>query len=295
MGEWKPQSDTQKRNSNIPATSGTYKSDPYYIGLSKNDEPITITISDFTITKPEWIKDVSLGEKSSNGNYYPLTYKVEENSNTSEREGIISIMHKDANKSIEYQITQAANTTQGPTEPTLNEYVFQITKYNRNNNYSLQVCGKSPDDLNPDNKVSFASISTNDINDSTLLSIDIKIALKATNDTSKPLNFNFMIIGDGFEFDSSIDNPDSTGNKSVNIMFGGEEKGKLQVDSIVSGLYVHITISSNNQNPKSSALLSEDTISTGVLSENITGKITIKNSTHKIQFNVTLGFGALQQ
>ena len=199
-------------------------------------------------------------------------------------------MHKDANKSIEYIITQSANTTQEPTEPTLNEYVFQITNYSNNsdNKYSLQVCGKSPD-LNPDNKVSFASIN----NDSTSLNIDIKIALKATNDTSRPLKFNFTIIGKDFEFDSSIDNPDPTGNKLVYIMFGGEEKGKLQVDSIVSGLQVHITISPNNQNPKALALLSED-ISTGVLSENITGKITIKNSTHNIKFKVTLGFGALQ-
>ena len=290
MGNWVPQSDTQKRNSNIPATSGTYNSERYHIGLLKNGKPTTITISDFTITKPEWIKDVSLGEKSSNDNYYPLTYKVEENSDTSEREGIISIMHKDANKSIEYIITQSANTTQEPTEPTLNEYVFQITNYSNNsdNKYSLQVCGKSPD-LNPDNKVSFASIN----NDSTSLNIDIKIALKATNDTSRPLKFNFTIIGKDFEFDSSIDNPDPTGNKLVYIMFGGEEKGKLQVDSIVSGLQVHITISPNNQNPKALALLSED-ISTGVLSENITGKITIKNSTHNIKFKVTLAFGALQ-
>ena len=293
MENWDPQSDTQKRN--IPATSGTYKSDPYYIGLLKNDKPITTeAISDLTITKSvKWIKDVSLGEKSSNGNFYLLTYEVDENTDTSEREGIISIMHKDANKSIEYQITQAANTTQGPTEPTLNEYVFQITNYQSNNNYSLQVCGKSPD-LNPDNKVSFASIN----NDSTSLNINIKIALAATNDTSRPLNFNFIIIGDGFEFDSSIDNPDSTSNKLVYIMFGGEKKGELKVDSIVSGgLYVHITIFPNNLNPKTLALLSEDIISedinTGVLSDSIEGTITIKNSTHNIKFKVTLGFGAL--
>ena len=291
MGEWQMQIDVSVAE--IPATSGTYKSVPYYIGLLKNDEPTTTTISDFTITKPEWIKEVSLGEKSSNGNYYPLTYKVDENPDTSEREGIISIMHKDANKSIEYQITQAANTTQGPTEPTLNEYVFQVTKYQSNNNYSLQVCGKSPD-LDPDNKVSFESISTNDINDSTLLSIDIKIALKATNDTSRPLNFNFIIIGDGFEFDSSIDNPDSTGNKLVYIMFGGEKKGELNISNNVSGgLYVHITIFPNNLNPKTLALLSEDTISVYVLNKDITGTITIKNSTHNIKFKVTLGFGVL--
>ena len=296
MGTWNIQLDASH---NIPATSGTYKSDPYYIGLLKNDEPNTTeAISDLTITKSvEWIKDAYIDPltQSPNGDYYPLTYEVEENSDTSEREGIISIMHKDANKTIKYIIKQAANTTQGPTEPTLNEYVFQITNYSNNSdkNYLLQVCGKRPD-LNPDNKVSFASISTNDIND-TPLNIDIKIALKATAETSgRNLIFNFMIIGDGFEFDSSIDNPDPTGNKSVYIMFGDETKGNLNISNNVSGgLYVHINISSNNQNPKSSGLLSEDTISEGVLSENITGKITIKNSTHNIKFKVTLGFGAL--
>ena len=295
MGEWKREPDTQKRN--IPATAGKYNSEPYYIGLLKNDElNTTEAISDLTITKSvEWIKDAQIDPqtKSPNGNYYPLTYEVEENSNTSEREGIISIMHKDANKSIEYQITQAANTTQGPTEPTPTVYNFIVTNYQSNNNYSLQVCGKSPD-LNPDNKVSFASISTNDINDSTLLSIDIKIALKATNDTSSPLVFNFIIRCDGFEFDSSIDNPDPTGNKLVYIMFGGEEKGKLWVDRIVSALQVRIIISPNNLNPKALALLSEDIISegisNGVLSKNITGTIAIKNSTHKIPFVVTFGF-----
>ena len=300
METWKKQDDIlPHNNNNIPATSGTYNSVPYYIGLLKNEEPNTITISDFTITKPKWIKDVSLGEKSSNGNnYYPLTYEVDENTDTSERVGYILIKHNAANKIIEYIITQSANTTQEPTEPTLNEYVFQITNYsnNSNNKYSLQVCGKSPD-LNPDNKVSFASISTNDINDSTLLSIDIKIELKATNDTSRPLEFNFIIRCDGFEFDSSIDNPDSTGNKLVYIMLGDEEKGKLWVNRIVSGLQVRIIISPNNLNPKALALLSEDIISedinTGVLSDSIEGTITINS--HEIPFVVTLGFGALQQ
>ena len=104
MRTWKPQSDTQKRNSNIPATAEIYNSDPYYIGLLKNGELNTITISDFTITKPEWIKDVSLGEKSSNGNYYPLTYEVNENTDKSERVGHILIKHNAANKIIEYII-----------------------------------------------------------------------------------------------------------------------------------------------------------------------------------------------
>lgn len=295
MGTWNPQSDTLSHN--IPATSGTYNSELYYIGLLKNGEPTTITISDFTITKPEWIKDVSLDDKSPNGNYYPLTYKVEENSDTSEREGIISIMHKDANKSIEYQITQSANTTQEPTEPTPNEYVFQITNYKSNKNYSLQVCGYSAD---PDNNVSFAWINTGDINDSTLLSIDIKISLKATIDTTgKNPTFQFIIRGDGFKFDSSINQNDgTTGQKSVDIILGSERKGNLSIGrntTVSGGLGVHITIFSNNQNPKPLALLSDDTISKGVLSDDIKGTIAIKNSTHVIPFVVTLGFGALQQ
>ena len=302
MRNWTKLANTQvpplTDNINTPATAGTYNSDPYYIGLLKNDEPNTTeAISDLTITKSvEWIKDAKIDPqtKSPNGDYYPLTYEVDENTDTSERVGHILIKHNAANKIIEYIITQSANTTQEPTEPTLNEYVFQITKYQSNNNYSLQVCGKSPD-LNPDNKVSFASISTNDINDSTSLNINIKIALAATNDTSRPLTFNFIIICDGFEFDSSIDNPDPTGNKLVDIMFGGEEKGKLNISNNVSGgLNVHIIIFPNNQDPKPKtlALLSED-ISKGVLSKNITGTITIKNSTHNIKFKVTLGFGAL--
>lgn len=296
MGTWVKQPDTQKRTDKIPATSETYNSELYYIGLLKNGEPTTITISDFTITKPEWIKDVSLGEKSPYGDYYPLTYKVDENTDTSERVGYISITHSAANKSIDYQITQAANTTQEPTEPTLNEYVFQIANYNNNSNnkYSLQVCGHSAD---PDNNVSFATIKANDINDSTSLNIDIKIALAATAETSgRNLIFNFIIIGDGFEFDSSIDNPRPTGDKLVDIIHNGETKGELKISNYVSsGLDVHITIFSNNQDPKQLALLSEDTIRVGVLNEDITGKIAIKNSTHVIPFVVTLGFGALQQ
>ena len=285
----------QKRNSNIPATAEIYNSELYHIGLLKNGNPTTITISDFTITKPEWIKDVSLGEKSSNGNYYPLTYKVEENSDTSERVGHILIKHNAANKIIEYQITQAANTTQGPTEPTLTVYDFIVIDYTGPQNYPLQV-----GDYNSESGGSFASISTNDINDSTPLNIDIKIDLLSTNSWDE-LNFNFTIIGKGFEFDSSIkQNGGTTNYKSVNIMFGGERKGFLKVEcSDNGGLKIRITIFPNNQNPKALALLSEDIISedisTGVLSENITGTIAIKNSTHKIQFNVTLGFGALQQ
>lgn len=299
MGEWQMQIDVSVAE--IPATAETYNSDPYYIGLFKNGElNTTEAISDLTITKSvKWIKDAQIDPQtqSPNGDYYPLTYKVDENTDKSEREGYILITHNAANKTLKYIIKQAANTTQEPTEPTLNEYVFQITNYsnNSNNKYSLQVCGKRPD-LNPDNKVSFASIN----NDSTPLNIDIKIDVLSTNSWDE-LNFNFTIIGKDFEFDSSIkQNGGTTNYKSVNIMFGGERKGFLKVErSDNGGLKIRITIFPNNQNPKALALLSEDIISedisTGVLSDSIEGTIAIKNSTHKIQFNVTLGFGALQQ
>ena len=97
MGTFTPQSiETQKRTDNIPATPGetTYYSEPYYIGLLKNGElNTTEAIGEFEITNDEWIKDVSFN-KSEDYDYYQLTYEVEENSDTSEREGIISIMHK---------------------------------------------------------------------------------------------------------------------------------------------------------------------------------------------------------
>ena len=298
MGTWNIQPDTSTHN--IPATAGKYNSDSYYIGLLKNDEPNTTeAISDLTITKSvEWIKDAQIDPqtRSPNGDFYPLTYEVDENTDKSEREGYILITHNAANKTIKYIIKQAANTTQEPTEPTLNEYVFQITDYHGNNKYSLQVCGKSPD-LNPDNKVPFASISTND---STPLNIDIKIDLLSTNSWDE-LNFNFTIIGKDFEFDSSIKyNGGTTDSKSVDIILGDEKKGFLKVEcSDNGGLKIRITIFSNNLNPKALALLSEDIISeninTGVLNDSIEGTIAIKNSTHKIPFVVTLGFEALQQ
>ena len=293
MGTWTKLDNTQAPpltdNINIPATAGKYNSDPYYIGLLKNDEPNTTeAISDLTITKSvEWIKDAYIdpSTQSPNGNVYPLTYEVDENTDTSERVGHILIKHNAANKIIEYIITQSAN----PTEPTLNEYVFQITNYHSNNNYSLQVYGKSPD-LTPDNKVSFASIKANDIND-TPLNIDIKIDLLSTNSWDE-LNFNFTIIGKDFEFDSSIkQNGGTARQKVVDIILGVEKKGFLKVErSDNGGLKIRITIFSNNQDPKALALLSED-ISTGVLSDSIEGTITINS--HEIPFVVTLGFGAL--
>lgn len=280
-------------NINIPATAGIYYSDPYYIGLLKNGElNTTEAISDLTITKSvEWIKDAQIvpqtQTQSPNDDYYQLTYEVEENSDTSERVGYISITHSAANKSIDYQITQSANTTQEPTEPTLNEYVFQITGYTGPQKYPLQVCGHSAD---PKNNVPFATIKSNDIKQ---LNIDIKIDLSSTNSQDE-LNFNFTIIGKDFEFNSSIKQNGGTNRwKVVYIILGGEKKGFLRVEcSDNGGLKIRITISPNNQNPKALALLSEG-ISTGVLSDSIEGTITINS--HEIPFVVTFGFGPLLQ
>lgn len=291
MGTWKPQADTSTHN--IPATAGTYNNDPYYIGLLKNDEPNTTeAISDLTITKSvEWIKDAYIDPqtRSPNGDYYPLTYEVDENTDTSERVGYISITHKDANKTLKYIIKQA---TQEPTEPTLTVYDFIVTGYTGPQNYPLQVCGHSAD---PDNNVSFTTIKSNDIKQ---LNIDIKIGLSSTNSWDE-LNFNFTIIGKDFEFDSSIkQNGGTTRWKVVDIILGVERKGFLRVEcSDNGGLKIRITIFPNNQNPKSSALLSEDTLSKGVLSDDIKGTITINSHDirHDIRFKVTLGFGALQQ
>ena len=109
MGEWKIQPDDASNNIPIPATAGKYNSDPYYIGLLKNDKANTTeAISDLTITKSvKWIKDAYIDPqtKSPNGDYYPLTYKVDENTDTSERVGHILIKHNAANKIIEYIIT----------------------------------------------------------------------------------------------------------------------------------------------------------------------------------------------
>lgn len=289
MGTWVKQQDTQERN--IPATSGKYNSELYYIGLKKNGEPTTTeAISDLMITKSvEWIKDAYIvpQTQSPNGDYYPLTYEVDENTDTSERVGYISITHNAANKTLKYIIKQAANTTQEPTEPTLAVYDFIVTGYTGHQNYPLQV-----GDYNSESGGSVASIKANDIND-TSLNIDIKIDLLSTNSWDE-LNFNFTIIGNGFEFDSSINqNGGTTTWKSVYIMLGGERKGFLKVErSNNGGLKIRITIFPNNQNPKALALLSED-ISTGVLSDSIEGTITINS--HEIPFVVTLSFGALQQ
>ena len=289
MGNWEPQSDTQKRN--IPATSGTYKSDPYYIGLLKNDEPITTeAISDLTITKSvEWIKDVSLGEKSSNGNYYLLTYKVEENSNTSEREGIISIMHKDANKSIEYQITQAANTTQ---EPTPNTYSFTAVYTGDNmadvQSYSLQVGGTSVgSESGP-----FAS----SINDGDQLDIDITMSNPYKEALQSNLEFEFTISCDGLDYNATINEADGSGDEKIvyiKRLATSSDIGTLKIalkkieSKNANVLVINIIIFSGNQ---------LSIIEQPQLSKDITGKIIRINDTSvSIPFVVTLGFGALQQ
>ena len=274
MGTWDPQSDTQKRN--IPATAGTYNSVPYYIGLLKNGKHTTTTISNFTITKPEWIKDVSLGEKSSNGNYYPLTYKVEENSDTSEREGIISIMHKDANKSIEYQITQAANTTQGPTEPTLNTYDFSVTNYTGPQNYPLQV-----GEYNSESGGLVASIKAGDQSNSKQLNIPITMSNPyKTGTLQSNLVFEFKISCNGLEsFDAVIDNDDGGGEKTVYIQHSQSNIGELKIESIRPGLVISITIFRGGQMSITDQLQ---------LSAEIAGNITINSDI--IPFVVTFDF-----
>ena len=136
MGTWTIQTgvSTLFRETEIPATpGGTYYSDPYYIGLLKNDKlNTTEAISEFEITsKPDWVNSVQF-TPSQNGNYCQLTYEVGENIETSKRTGYITVKHGPANKTLTYSITQSANTTQEPTKPTPNEYVFQIINYQFN-------------------------------------------------------------------------------------------------------------------------------------------------------------------
>ena len=282
MGTWKPQLDTQKRN--IPATAEKYNSDPYYIGFKKNGELNTITISDFTITKPDWIKDVSLGDKSSNGNYYLLTYKVDENTDTSERVGYISITHSAANKSIDYQITQAANTTQEPTEPTPNTYSF-TANYTANNKgdgnkYSLEVCSYSVgSESGP-----FASI-----NDGDQLDIDITMSNPYNEAFQSNLEFEFTISCDDFDYNATINEADDGGGeKTVDIK-------RLDTSSDIGTLKIALKkIESKNANVLVINIIFPGNqlsiIEQSQLSKDITGKIRINDTSVSIPFVVTFGF-----
>lgn len=289
MGTWKHQSDVSVA---IPATAGTYKSDPYYIGLLKNGElNTTITISDFTITKSYWIKDVSLGNKSPNGDYYPLTYKVDENPDKSEREGYISITHNAANKTIDYYIKQSANTTQEPTEPTPNTYSFSAVYTGDNmadvQSYSLQVGGTSVgSESGP-----FAS----SINDGDQLDIDITMSNPYTEALQSNLEFEFTISCDGLDYNATINEADGSGDeKIVDIkrLATSSNIGTLKIalkkieSKNANVLVINIIIFPGNQ---------LSIIEQPQLSKVITGTIRINDTSVSIPFVVTFGFGPLLQ
>lgn len=130
MGTWSKLSNTtQSRTDIIPATpGGTYNSE-FYIGLLKNSDLTTTAISDFNISKPDWVKTVNF-TKSLNGTYYQLTYEVNENSYTSQRNGTITVTHKTSNKSLTYNISQSANEAQEqePEDKWFNGNGTEITK-----------------------------------------------------------------------------------------------------------------------------------------------------------------------
>ena len=276
MGTWTKQTDTQNRTDNIPATPGetTYNSDLYYIGLLKNGEPITITTSDFKITNHEWIKDVSFN-KRQNDNYYQLTYKVDENTDKSERVGHISIKHDAANKIIDYYITQSANTTQEPTEPTPNTYDFSVTNYTGPQNYPLQV-----GDYNSESGGSVASINAGDQSNSEQLDINITMSNPYKSALQSELKFKFEISCNNLEsFDAVIYNDDVGGEKTVYIQHSQSNIGELKIESIRPGLVISITIFRGGQ---------MSIIEQPQLSEDITGTITINSDI--IPFIVTFGF-----
>ena len=289
MGTWTIQTgvSTLFRETEIPATpGGTYYSEPYYIGLLKNGElNTTEAISDFTITKQyDWIKNVQL-TNSSNGNYCQLTYEVGENTDTSPRSCIITVNHKPANKNLSYSITQSANTTQEPTEPTLTVYQF-IAKYHVDNQgvgdkYSLKVNNYSVgSESGP-----FASISSDEIKDGVIsdekpFKINITMSNPYKTGLQSELKFKFTISCDGLEsFDAVINNDDGGGTKTVYIQHSQSNIGKLEIESIRPGLVISITIFKEGQTTITDQLK---------LSADIAGKITINSD--EIPFVVTFDF-----
>lgn len=279
MGTWTKLDNTQAPpltdNINIPATAGKYNSDPYYIGLLKNGELNTINISDLTITdKPDWVKDASFNDKSQNGDYYhyPLTYEVDENTETSPRSGIIRFKHGPANKTLTYSITQSANTTQEPTEPTPNTYNFSVTNYTGHQNYPLQV-----GNYNSESGGLVESINAGDQSNSDQL--DINITMSNPYPTTQ-LEFSFKISCNNLEsFDAVIDNDGGGGEKTVYIQHSQSNIGELKIESIRPGLVISITIFSGGQ---------MSIIEQLQLSNEIKGTITINSDI--IPFIVTFGF-----
>lgn len=280
MGKWTIQTgvSTLFRETEIPATpGGTYYSEPYYIGLLKNGElNTTEAISDFTITKQyDWIKNVQL-TNSSNGNYCRLTYEVDENTDTSPRSCIITVNHKPANKNLSYSITQSANTTQEPTEPTPNTYDFSVTNYTGPQNYPLQV-----GEYNSESGGLVASIKAGDQSNSKQLNIPITMSNPyKTGTLQSNLVFEFKISCDGLEsFDAVINNDDGGGTKTVYIQHSQSNIGELEIESIRPGLVISITIFKEGQTTITDQLK---------LSADIAGNITINSDI--IPFVVTFGF-----
>ena len=288
MGTWTKQTDTLSDTNNKPATAGKYKSDPYYIGLLKNDEPNTTeAISDLTITKSvEWIKDAYIDPqtKSPNGDYYPLTYEVDENTDTSERVGHILIKHNAANKIIEYIITQSANTTQ---EPTPNTYSFTAVYTGDNmadvQSYSLQVGGTSVgSESGP-----FAS----SINDGDQLDIDITMSNPYKEALQSNLEFEFTISCDGLDYNATINEADGSGDEKIvyiKRLATSSNIGTLKIalkkieSKNANVLVINIIIFHGNQ---------LSIIEQPQLSKDITGTmIRINDTSVSIPFVVTFGF-----
>ena len=287
MGTFIPQSiETQKRTDHIPATPGetTYYSEPHYIGLLKNGElNTTEAIGEFEITNDEWIKDVSFN-KSEDADYYQLTYEVDENTDTSEREGYISITHNAANKTLKYIITQSANTTQ---EPTPNTYSFTAVYTGDNmadvQSYSLQVGGTSVgSESGP-----FAS----SINDGDQLDIDITMSNPYKEALQSNLEFEFTICCDGLDYNATINEADGSGDEkivSIKRLATSSDIGTLKIalkkieSKNANVLVINIIIFHGNQ---------LSIIEQPQLSKDITGTmIRINDTSVSIPFVVTFGF-----
>lgn len=287
MGTWTIQTgvSTLFRETEIPATpGGTYYSEPYYIGLLKNGElNTTEAISDFTITsKPDWVNSVQF-TPSQNGNYCQLTYEVGENLETSKRTGYITVKHGPANKTLTYSITQSANTTQEPTEPTPTVYQF-IAKYHVDNQgdgdkYSLKVNNYSVgSESGP--FISSDEIKDGVISDENPFKINITMSNPYKTGLQSELKFKFTISCENLEsFNAVINNDDGGGTKTVDIQHSQSNIGELEIESIRPGLVISITIFKEGQTTITDQLK---------LSADIAGNITINSDI--IPFVVTFGF-----
>lgn len=280
MGTWTIQTGaTMFRETEIPASApeGTYNSDPYYIGLKKNGKlNTTEAISVFEITsKPNWVNSVQL---TPNGDYCQLTYEVDKNTETSKRTGYITVKHGPANKTLTYSITQSANNTQEPTEPTVYDFTAVYTGINLDDaqSYSLKVNNHSVgSESGP-----FESINAGDQSNSDQLDINITMSNQDDKTLQSDLKFMFEISCNDLEsFDAVIDNDDGGGEKTVYIQHSQSNIGELKLEAIRPGLVISITIFRGGQ---------MSIIEQPQLSNEIKGTITINSDI--IPFIVTFGF-----